>query len=110
LADLYGSRAADVLRLAEEQPDLARPLSPRNPDIGAQVAFAARHEYCVTLADFLRRRSLLGATSDQGMDAAPAVAAVLARELEWSSDRAQHEIERYTLGIERTRSFRGVAT
>jgi glycerol-3-phosphate dehydrogenase len=110
LADLYGSRAADVLRLAEEQPDLARPLSPRYPDIGAQVAFAARHEYCVTLADFLRRRSLLGATSNQGMDAAPAVAAVLARELEWPSDRALHEIERYALGIEKTRSFRGVAT
>ena len=106
--DLYGSRAGDVMRLAAEHPDFARPLSPKYPDVGAQVAFAARHEYCVTVADFLRRRSLLGSTADQGWDAAPAVAAILARELEWPADRRHEEIEAYAREIERTRTFRAV--
>ena len=109
LYDLYGSRAGEVMRLAAEHPDFARALSPKYPDIGAQVAFAARHEYCATVADFLRRRSLLGSTGDQGWDAAAAVAALLARELQWPADRRHREIEAYARGIERTRSFRAVA-
>ena len=103
---LYGSCAADVLRLAEERVDLSHPLSPKYPDIAAQVAFAARQEYCVTVADFIRRRSLLGASADQGWDAAPAVAAVLAREFGWTADRVKQETDAYARDIERTCSFR----
>jgi len=106
LHDLYGSRAADVMRLAAERPDLARPLSPRYPDIGAQVVLAAREEHCVTVADFLWRRSLLGDTADQGWDAAPAVADILAGELEWPPDRRERELAACAQDIERTRAFR----
>jgi glycerol-3-phosphate dehydrogenase len=108
LHDLYGSCAFDVLRLAAERPDLARPLSPKYPDIGAQVAFAARHEWCLTIADFLRRRSVLGAAADQGWDAAPAVAAILAQELGWTDDRRDREIEACALDIEKSQSFRAL--
>jgi glycerol-3-phosphate dehydrogenase len=106
LHDLYGSRASEVERLAVADPKLARPLSPKYPDLAAQVVFAVRQEYCLRLSDFLRRRSLLGATADQGWDAAPAVAAVLAEELGWSSDRQREEIEAYARDIERTQAFR----
>jgi glycerol-3-phosphate dehydrogenase len=109
LLDLYGSRAGEVMRLTEDRRELAAPLSPNYPDIGAQVAFAARHEYCLTLTDFIRRRSLLGSTADQGWDAAPAAAAILARELEWTADHQQREIEAYARDIARTQSFRSEA-
>jgi glycerol-3-phosphate dehydrogenase len=109
LLDLYGSRAVDVMRLTEDRPELRAPLSPNYPDIGAQVAFAARHEYCLTLADFIRRRSLLGSTADQGWDAVPAAAAILARELEWTADHQQREITAYARDIARTQSFRSEA-
>jgi glycerol-3-phosphate dehydrogenase len=106
LYDIYGSRAADVARLAATQPDLARPLSPRYQDIAAQVVFAVRHEHAVTVADFIRRRSLLGATADQGWDAAPAVAQVMGAELGWPAEQRARELETYARDIERTQAFR----
>jgi glycerol-3-phosphate dehydrogenase len=109
LTDLYGSRAGAVSALAAEQPVLAQPLAATYPDIGAQVAFAARHEYCVTVADFVRRRSLLGATADQGWDAAAAVAGILSRELGWTPEQQRRELAAYALDIDRTLSFRSTA-
>jgi glycerol-3-phosphate dehydrogenase len=109
LNDLYGSRAREVVALASDDPELSQPLSPKYPDIGAQVAFAARHEHCMTVADFIRRRSLLGATADQGWDAAATVADILGRERAWSVDQRQRELEAYANDIERTVSFRAGA-
>jgi glycerol-3-phosphate dehydrogenase len=109
LYDVYGNRAVDVARLAASDRELARPLSTKYPDIAAQVVFAVRQEYCVTVQDFIRRRSLLGATADQGWDAAAAVAAVMGEELGWSSERRAQELERYGRDIERTQAFRGGA-
>lgn len=106
LYGLYGSRLTDVVALLDAEPDLSRPLSPRYPDVGAQVAFAARTEYCVTVTDFLRRRSLLGATADQGWDAAPSVARILGEELQWSAERRQRELDAYADDIQKTVAFR----
>jgi glycerol-3-phosphate dehydrogenase len=106
LYDLYGSRAGQVAALAVSRPDLARPLSPLYPDIAAQVVFSARHEFCATVADFIRRRSLLGASRDQGWSAAPAVASLLAAEFAWSAQRQEQEIEAYGRDIRKTESFR----
>ncbi|MBA3885425.1 MAG: glycerol-3-phosphate dehydrogenase/oxidase [Acidobacteria bacterium] len=106
LYDLYGSRASEVEQLAVAHPELAQPLSPAYPDLAAQVVFAVRHEHCMTLSDFLRRRSLLGATVDQGWGAAPAVTAVMGGELGWSPERQTKEIDAYARDIERTLAFR----
>jgi glycerol-3-phosphate dehydrogenase len=70
---LYGSRAADVLRLVEEDPRLGERLSPEYPDIAAQVVFAVREEQCVHADDFIFRRTLLGFSRDQGAAARAAV-------------------------------------
>jgi glycerol-3-phosphate dehydrogenase len=109
LYDLYGSRATEVARIAGSQPHLARPLSPKYPDLAAQVVLAVRSEYCVTLADFLRRRTLLGATADQGWDAAAPAAAIMAGELGWTAVRQQEELDAYARDIEKTQAFRGTA-
>jgi glycerol-3-phosphate dehydrogenase len=109
LHELYGSRAGEVARLAETDPELARQLSPRYPDIAAQVVFSARHEYCQTVADFVRRRSLLGARADQGWDAVRCVAQTLAQEFGWSPDRQQSEIDGYARDIDKTLAFRAAA-
>jgi glycerol-3-phosphate dehydrogenase len=106
LADLYGSRAPRVEGLAESDPELARPLSPHAPDIGAQVVFAVRHEHCQTVADFVRRRSLLGATADQGWSAVDAVSRLVARERGWSETQRLAAIDVYARDIARTIAFR----
>jgi glycerol-3-phosphate dehydrogenase len=106
LYDLYGARATDVLGLAQSNPDLGRPLSPKYSDIGAQVVFAVRAEHCAKLSDFLRRRTLLGVTEDQGWEAAAPAAELMAKELGWSTSRIEEEIRAYRADIARTLAFR----
>jgi glycerol-3-phosphate dehydrogenase len=92
LMNLYGSRAADVIALAESTPAWRSPLSPAYPDIGAQVIYGVRHEHCLRLDDFIRRRTLLGATADQGVQAVRTAAALMAEELAWSLPRQASEV------------------
>jgi glycerol-3-phosphate dehydrogenase len=106
LRGLYGSRADAVIALADAAPALNRCLSPRYPDIAGQVIFGVRFEHCVRLSDFIRRRTLLGASTDQGWDAAPSVAALMAAELGWSSGQMSAELEAYSRDIDSTRAFK----
>jgi glycerol-3-phosphate dehydrogenase len=106
LRDLYGTRAGDVMALAREVPNLARPLSPRYPDIGAQVVFGVRHEHCRRLQDFMRRRTLLGAAADQGLDAARPAALLMGAELGWTAELVEEEIDAYGRDIAATLAFR----
>jgi glycerol-3-phosphate dehydrogenase len=66
LLHLYGSLANEVLADAEGDPSLLRPLHPRAPEIGAQVAYAYRRKWAVTPEDVLRRRTTLAL---RGVDA-----------------------------------------
>jgi glycerol-3-phosphate dehydrogenase len=103
LFDLYGNRSGDVIALLSADPQLAATLSPRYPDIAAQVVFAARQEHTQRLSDFMRRRTLLGATADQGWDAAPRAAAILRTALGWSAAREAAELADYRQDMERRR-------
>ena len=79
---VYGTDAAGVLALAKEDPELARPLHPDLPYIGAEIVWAARHEMSRSLDDALARRTraiILNAKATVAI--APAVAKLLAREL-----------------------------
>jgi glycerol-3-phosphate dehydrogenase len=106
LYDLYGARAMAVMALAGSAPGLDRPLSPKYPDLAAQVVHAVRHEHCVKLSDFLRRRTLLGASADQGWDAAAPAATLMAAELRWSTSRIAEELVGYRREIVATQAFR----
>jgi len=70
---LYGSRAGEVRRLVQVNPQLGERLAPSYPDIAAQVVFALREEQCVNVDDFIFRRTLLGFSRDQGAAARTAV-------------------------------------
>jgi glycerol-3-phosphate dehydrogenase len=106
LHDLYGARAAEVMAVARSGTALDRPLSPNYPDIAAQVVFGVRREQCVRLSDFLRRRTLLGASADQGWDAAQPSASLMGAELGWSAARIAEEVEAYRQEIAETVAFR----
>ena len=83
---MYGSDAAAILALTKENPELARLLHPGLPYIGAEVVWAARHEMSRTVDDALSRRTralLLNARA--AVEVAPAVAALLAAELDKNS-------------------------
>ena len=79
---VYGSDAAEVKRLAEEDPQLAKQLHSALPYIAAEVVWAVRNEMARTIDDVLGRRTrALFLNSAAALAMAPAVAALMAREL-----------------------------
>src|SRR6185369_13170271 len=77
-----GSDAAEILRLAQHEPDLAKPLHPALPYIGAEVVWAARSEMARSIEDVLARRTrALFLNAHAAMQMAEPVAKLLAREL-----------------------------
>jgi len=79
---VYGSDAIAIRKLAEEDPNLARPMHPALPYIGAEVVWAVRNEMARTLDDVLGRRTrALFLNSGAAIEMAPTVAALMAREL-----------------------------
>jgi glycerol-3-phosphate dehydrogenase len=94
----YGTDAALLESLIEEDASLAEPLHPDLPYRNVHVVWAARHEMARSVEDVLARRTrslLLDARAS--IEAAPAVARSLARELGRDADWAKREIEIYTV-------------
>jgi glycerol-3-phosphate dehydrogenase len=92
LTDVFGSAHAAVTALCDERPDLAPRVSDTAPVIGAQVAWAVRHEMALTLADVVLRRTSLGALGHPGMNVLSRVAEVMASELRWDAARIAREL------------------
>ena len=78
----YGTDAAQVRELAEEDPALAVPLHPRLPYLLAEVVWAVRREMARSLDDVLSRRTrALVLDARAAREAAPTVARFMAGEL-----------------------------
>jgi glycerol-3-phosphate dehydrogenase len=80
---VYGTDAHEIQALIAADPTLGATLDPALPYTPAEVVWAARHEMARTVEDILSRRTralLLNARAALRM--APAVAAILARELQ----------------------------
>jgi glycerol-3-phosphate dehydrogenase len=112
LAARYGYAAHEVLALAAERGELAQPIVAGRPDLLAEAVLAARREQARSVGDVLLRRTRLGLLAARELtehassaetpradspQAGPAarVAAVLARELGWGSERVAEELERF---------------
>jgi glycerol-3-phosphate dehydrogenase len=97
LAGRYGYAARDVLGVAGERGELAQPVVPGQPDLLAELAFAARREQARSLADVLLRRTRLGllAAPELEGDALERAGLALGGELGWDDARVAAELERY---------------
>jgi len=83
----YGSDARAIQELMESKPELAQPLSGALPYVGAEVIWAVRHEMARTVEDVLCRRTRsLFLNAKAAIEAAPKVASLMARELEYDSN------------------------
>jgi glycerol-3-phosphate dehydrogenase len=101
LAQKYGVCAPEVMKLAETDPDLARPLLEGLAPIRAEVVFGARDELAVSIEDILARRIGLQLYGwRDAIRAAPAVAELLARELGWPESAKQPAIAEYVAKIQ----------
>ena len=102
LVELYGSRAAGVIGLAERYPNLAARLCAHGPAIRAQVRYAIEEEGAITLADVLLRRAPIGLTACLGLDCLDVAAEAAGDSLGWDEARRRAEMEAYrTLVAER---------
>jgi len=78
----YGTDADAVKALAKDRPELAQPLHPSLPYIGAEVLWAVRNEMARTLEDVLSRRlRALILDARAASEIAPTVASYMAAEL-----------------------------
>jgi glycerol-3-phosphate dehydrogenase len=101
LAQKYGMCAPEVMKLADADPDLARPLLEGFPALRAQVVFGAREELAVSIEDILARRVGLQLYGwRDAIRAAPAVAELLARELAWPESTRHLAITEYVAKIQ----------
>jgi glycerol-3-phosphate dehydrogenase len=79
---VYGADAPAIQQLAASDPQLAQQLHPDLPIVAAEVAWAARNEMARTVDDVLARRTrALFLNAKAAIAMAPAVAALLAKEL-----------------------------
>ncbi len=81
--EYYGSDAAGVQELAENEPSLATVLHEELPYIGAEVVWAVREELARTVEDVLARRTrALFLNARAAIEMAPQVASLMAKELD----------------------------
>jgi glycerol-3-phosphate dehydrogenase len=107
LSNAYGARAARVLGIAADAPDLARRIDPELPYLWAEVVHAARHEHALDVRDALVRRVPLHRDArDQGLTAAPRAAALMANELGWTPAEQQRAVDDYTAAVAVSRRWR----
>src|SRR3954453_5449053 len=95
LIELYGTRARDVLVLAERRPSLATPFFEHGPTLKAQACYAALNEGAETLADMMLRRAPIGLASCLALDCVEAAADVVGQTMRWDDDRRRREAEAY---------------
>ena len=89
----YGTEAAAICNLGRLERGLLQRLHPDHPAIEAEVIHHARRELATRIDDVLVRRIHLHyETADHGAQAAPKVAALLGRELDWDETRVKNEL------------------
>ncbi|MBM3173972.1 MAG: glycerol-3-phosphate dehydrogenase/oxidase, partial [Chloroflexi bacterium] len=95
LAELYGSRLSQVMELVYRNPEGKQQICPHCHDILAQIEHSVKEEGACTISDFLLRRSGIGLSSCQGLDAADTVAREMGSLLGWDTAEQQRQVEAY---------------
>jgi glycerol-3-phosphate dehydrogenase len=100
----YGSLVYDILALADDRPDLLEPLCGAPEYLAVEAVYAARSEGALHLDDILTRRTRISIeTVDRGVNAAPAVADLIAPVLGWSDEVKAREVEHYRARVDAER-------
>lgn len=101
LLKVYGSRAVEVLELAENKKELLEIFDEETYAIKAEIVYSFTRELAETLSDCLLRRTMVGLNSKCGVGADIEAVKVAQNFLGWSEERAKKEIEDYRNYIKR---------
>jgi glycerol-3-phosphate dehydrogenase len=92
----YGTRAEIVARIAAERAELAEPLAPGAPAIGAEVIHAVRNEFARSPGDFIVRRTAMSWKAPAAaLGSAPEVARLMSHELGWDAEQERRELQSF---------------
>jgi len=92
LLAIYGGRASQIVQLAADEAHLAYTLDDEESVIAAEVVFALRHEFAVTLTDIIHRRLMIGLAADQGQGISEEIAEIAARESNWNNSEKEQQL------------------
>jgi glycerol-3-phosphate dehydrogenase len=106
-AHTYGVRAIGIAARMAADPGAAERLTPDRPERVVQVDVAVAEELAHRVADVLvRRTQVYYRAPDQGLAAAPRVAARMAARLGWDAARVDEEVAHYAAEVARSRLWR----
>ncbi len=91
----YGSAYTLVIKMLDRDPQGRKRLCDANEDIQVQISYAVGQEMCMTLSDFLLRRTGLGTLGDPGIECVRTCAELLSAKLAWQPERVEQEIESF---------------
>jgi glycerol-3-phosphate dehydrogenase len=104
LLDRYGSLVHEVLGLADERPDLLKPLDAAPDYLQVEVVYAASHEGALHVEDALARRTRISIEyPHRGVDCAQQVALLMGSVLGWSAADVDREVEVYLARVQAER-------
>ncbi len=106
----YGAGVFHLLRLLNQEPELARPLCPHHETIAAELAYAVQQELACTVTDLLARRTRIAWSSCQGLDALTTVADGLHRYGAVPRTAIEQQIAEYHQFLAQGLAFRGTPT
>jgi glycerol-3-phosphate dehydrogenase len=100
LGHSYGSEAITLLSLIEKDASLAMLLIDDLPYIRAEVIYACRYEMAMTPYDVLARRtSIILVDRQRGLEVLDEVAALMAKELNWTPEQQQSMANAYRTSV-----------
>lgn len=100
LLDRYGSLVHELLALADDRPDLLRPLEHAPDYLRVEAVYAASHEGALHLEDALARRMRISIEyPHRGVDCARQVAELMGEVLGWSAETVEREVEVYVARV-----------
>jgi glycerol-3-phosphate dehydrogenase len=92
----FGEDALNVVAMIQADPALGEPAIAGLPYVGAEFVFSAREEMATSLIDLLTRRTRAHLQDARAtLNAATAIAKLVAPELSWSDDDVKREVEAY---------------
>ncbi|CAA9539206.1 MAG: Glycerol-3-phosphate dehydrogenase [uncultured Thermoleophilia bacterium] len=107
----YGGEVEEVLRTADDEPELLRPIEGAEEYLAVEARYAATHEAATHLEHVLARRTHIAIeTRDRGVEAAEAVARLMAPALGWDEVTVRGEVDAYRAQVEAERLSQEQAT
>jgi glycerol-3-phosphate dehydrogenase len=95
IAHTYGTCHEEVLALAEKDKKLLERIAPGRPHIIAEIHYAIKNEMCLSLSDFMLRRTQLQLLEHQGLDCAEKIAKIMGKVLGWDEKEIKKQITNY---------------